>query len=205
MAKAFGAVCDAPSALDGVKLGGMTDRLILRAGFEAIGRTFSEELFTEVMDEYLKHLTHEVKASEDYVVYEGVHEAVEACRAIPASATGLGTGNIEAGARIKLARSGLDKHFAFGGFGSDAEERAKLVEAGARRGAEALGVERKEARVVVIGDTPRDVYAAHEIGARCICVATGSYSFQELEAASADAVFETLAAPGAIEAITVAG
>lgn len=204
MATAFGAVCDAPGALDGVKLGGMTDRLILRAGFEAIGRTFSEELFTSVMDEYLKHLTHEVKASEGYVVYEGVHEAVEACRAIPDSATGLGTGNIEAGARIKLKRSGLDQHFAFGGFGSDAEDRAELVEAGARRGAKALGVPREEARVVIIGDTPRDVYAAHAIGARCICVATGTFSFEELEAASADAVFETLASPGAVEAIIAA-
>ncbi|MFT5354439.1 MAG: phosphoglycolate phosphatase [Polyangiales bacterium] len=204
MASAFGAVCDAPHALKGVKLGGMTDRLILRAGFEAIGRTFSETLFTSVMDEYLQHLTHEVKTSEGYIVYEGVHEAVEACRAISGSATGLGTGNIEAGARIKLQRSGLDQHFAFGGFGSDAEDRAELIEAGARRGADALGVARNGVRVVVIGDTPRDVHAAHAIGARCICVATGGFTFEELEAASADAVFHTLAAPGAVDAITAA-
>ena len=201
MASAFGAVCDAPRALAGVKLGGMTDRLILRAGFEAIGRTFSEELFNAVMDEYLQHLADEVEASKGYVVYEGVHEAVHACRAIPGSATGLGTGNIEAGARIKLKRSGLDELFAFGGFGCDAEDRAELVEAGARRGAEALGVPRADARVVIIGDTPRDVYAAHAIGARCICVATGSYTFGELEAASADAVFDSLVSPGALDAI----
>ena len=201
MAKAFGAVCNDPTALDGVKLGGMTDRLILKAGFKTVGRPFTEELYREVMDVYLEHLREEVRLSEGYVVYEGVMEAVEACRAHPASATGLGTGNIEAGARIKLKRSGLDEYFAFGGFGSDAEERAALIEAGAQRGADALGEKRGDVNVVVIGDTPRDVHAAHAIGARCICVATGSYTFEELVEASADAVFPTLSAPGALEAI----
>ena len=47
---------------------------------------------------------------------------------------GLATGNLEAGARIKLQRGDLWRRFAFGGFGSDAAERAELVRVAIRRG-----------------------------------------------------------------------
>jgi len=42
-------------------------------------------------------------------------------------ALGLATGNTETGARIKLERAGLNRYFAFGGFGSDPEDRTELV------------------------------------------------------------------------------
>jgi phosphoglycolate phosphatase-like HAD superfamily hydrolase len=45
---------------------------------------------------------------------------------------------------------------------------------------------------VIIGDTPLDVDCAHAHGARAIAVATGHYSADELRAAGADLVVETL-------------
>ena len=37
-------------------------------------------------------------------------------------------------------------------------------------------------RVVVVGDTPKDIAAAQAIGADCVAVATGMHSVAELEA-----------------------
>lgn len=201
MAQAFGEICGHPEALANIRLGGMTDRLILRAGFDAIGRPFEEATYQEVMACYLGHLEREVRQSDGYAIYDGVEQAVAACESLARAAVGLGTGNVEAGARTKLERGDLNPHFPFGGFGSDAEERSMLVEAGAVRGAKRLGIPRDEVRVVVIGDTPKDVEAAHAIGARCVTVATGAFSESELQAAGADAVFPALDASGATDAI----
>jgi phosphoglycolate phosphatase len=49
--------------------------------------------------------------------------------------------------------------------------------------------------VFVVGDTPRDVRAAEDAGAVSVAVATGHFSYDELEAAGADHVLPTLEAP----------
>jgi phosphoglycolate phosphatase len=57
---------------------------------------------------------------------------------------------------------------------------------------------------VLIGDTPRDVRAAHEAGARAVAVATGFASPDELRASGPDAYLDdftdTAAAVAAITA-----
>jgi phosphoglycolate phosphatase-like HAD superfamily hydrolase len=55
--------------------------------------------------------------------------------------------------------------------------------------------------VVVIGDTPKDIDAAQAIGAQSVAVATGGFTLAQLKEAGATWVFETLAAPGALEAL----
>jgi phosphoglycolate phosphatase len=99
----------------------------------------------------------------------------------------LVTGNLEPIAHLKLARAGLGRHFPHGqgGFGSDDEDRAALP-AIARRRAGCSGTPYPRERTLVIGDTPRDVACAHADGLRCIAVATGPYSADDL--GSADAV-----------------
>ena len=47
-------------------------------------------------------------------------------------------------------------------------------------------------RTLIIGDTPKDIACAHAIGARCLAVATGSFSASELEKAGADWVLGSL-------------
>jgi phosphoglycolate phosphatase-like HAD superfamily hydrolase len=46
--------------------------------------------------------------------------------------------------------------------------------------------------IFVIGDTPRDVAAAHAAGARAVAVATGGHDLDELRAAGADEVYPTM-------------
>jgi phosphoglycolate phosphatase-like HAD superfamily hydrolase len=48
------------------------------------------------------------------------------------------------------------------------------------------------ANAVVIGDTPADVNAARETGARVVAVATGRFDIDELDALGPDATFADL-------------
>jgi phosphoglycolate phosphatase-like HAD superfamily hydrolase len=52
--------------------------------------------------------------------------------------------------------------------------------------------------VVLVGDTPLDIAAAREGGARAVGVATGPYDTGELADAGADAVLADLSDPDAV-------
>lgn len=200
--RAFEQVYGRSDAFAHTRFDGMTDRAIVRRGLEAIGRTPTEAAIDAALPVYLEVLAEEVARADPrrYRVHPGMTEAVDAALQ-RGMAVGLGTGNIKEGARLKLARVGLYERFAFGGFGCDHEDRTELVRRGALRGAQALGLPLEQCRVVVIGDTPKDVTAAMGIGAECIGVGTGSFSPAQLLACGAAHAFVTLAEPGALEAV----
>jgi phosphoglycolate phosphatase-like HAD superfamily hydrolase len=179
-------------ALDHVRLDGMTDPLILDAVFDKhLGRRPTALETREVLTTYLRHLEREVAAGL-YHVKPHVNETLD--HLAKAQATiGLATGNLEAGAKIKLQRGQLWRRFAFGGYGSDAAERAELVRVGIARGQQHAGRTFARHEILVIGDTPKDVAAAHAAGATAIGVATGSFGVDELRASGADAAFDTMA------------
>ena len=182
-------------ALGGLRLDGMTDPLILDHVFTThLGRAATAEESATVLASYLRHLAPEVASSTAYKVHDAVFEVLELLESREAI-IGLATGNLAEGARIKLERSDLWRRFPFGGFGSDAAERAELVRVGIERGhahAPQLGRRLEREEVIVIGDTPRDVSAAHAAGAVCVGVATGRFSVDELRASGADAAYPTL-------------
>lgn len=181
---------------------GMTDRAIARRGLEGIGVEPSEDNILGLLRAYVACLEHEVRAADParYVVHPGTERAVLAARE-RGFAVGLGTGNIRDGAKIKLEHVGLFRHFDFGGFGDDHESRPELIRAGAERGASRLSVSLSAARVVVIGDTPKDIVAAQAIGAECLAVATGAWTVEALTEHGATWAFESLEAPGALAAL----
>lgn len=188
-------------AFAGVVFAGMTDPAILRAGLERIGRPHSAADVERILALYLAVLEEEVARADRYRLHAGVAAALDRAEAEPDCALGLGTGNVEAGARVKLRRVAIADRFRFGGFGSDHEDRAELIRIGAERGAALLGRARPECRVVVIGDTPKDVAAARAIGADSIAVATSMYSVEALAAAGATWAFPDLDGPGALAAL----
>ena len=103
------------------------------------------------------------------------------------------TGNVRASARLKLERSTSGGISRCGAFGDDAPDRNGLVPIALER-ITSHGYPRVPAsRIVVIGDTPHDVACAAAAGARSLAVATGGSSVEQLQAAGADVVFETLA------------
>jgi phosphoglycolate phosphatase len=180
---------------------GMTDRLIVRLGLEALDLPTTEGMIDQVLEDYLKILAHEVSNAAAFRRHPGVSSLLETLRDLPESAIGLGTGNVEVGARIKLARVDLNHYFDFGGFGCDAEDRDALIACGARRGALVLGRPLSDSRVIIIGDTPRDISAAHALGAQCLAVATGGASYEALQEAGADWLFRRLDEPGVLPAL----
>jgi phosphoglycolate phosphatase-like HAD superfamily hydrolase len=189
---AFDQVTGRRGALDGFSFGGMTDRAIARMGLTAIGREPEPEVVDRLLESYLAALARELLAPTNFVILPGAHDTVHALVGREETALGLGTGNVRRGAQAKLAYADLWQPFSFGGFGCDHEDRAELLRAGAQRGATQLARPLAACRVVVVGDTVRDVAAAHAIGAECIAVCTGGDNAEKLHAAGADAVFENL-------------
>ncbi len=182
---------------------GMTDRAIVRHGLGRVTPEVAEAEIDRALDAYLALLDAELSRAHDYRILPGVSALLDSLRGRPDVAIGLGTGNVRRGAYAKLARGGLDTNFAFGGFGCDAEARVELLRAGARRGAELLGATLESCRVVVIGDTPKDVAAAQGIGAVCIGVGTGGYTPDQLRECGAARAFDTLEADGVEHALFI--
>ena len=192
-------------ACDGFSFAGMTDRAILRQGLEAIGEPATEDHIDTMLDNYLEHLSYEVTHAPTYFVHPGMVEALEHLSKLDDVAVGLGTGNVERGARIKLERVGLNGWFDFGGFGCDAELRAELILRGAQRGAEKLGRPLDACTLIIIGDTAKDVAAAHANGGLCLGVTTGGGTEASLREAGADHIVTDLAHPGALELLLAMG
>jgi phosphoglycolate phosphatase len=181
--------------------GGMTDKAIVRNALLAVGRTFANEDELEQEMEatlafYLEILVEEVTRAR-IRIHDGMERAMDESEARPEVALGLGTGNIRRGAKIKLGAVNIFHRFTFGGFGDDSIDRPTLLMAGARRGAEKLAVPIEDCRVVVIGDTPKDIAAAKVIGADSIAVATGMHDIAELKQCEPTAALASLADPRA--------
>jgi phosphoglycolate phosphatase-like HAD superfamily hydrolase len=185
--------------LGDMKLDGMTDRLIVREAMLAVGHPFEEALCDRILDTYVGHLEREIHGP-GYRVLPGVEALLEALGAARRATVGLCTGNVLRGARVKLARGGLDRHFGFGdgdvyGFASDGEARELIVAAALRRASARLGRRIDPREALVIGDTPRDITAARAIGCPVLAVATGRFGVHALRAEGADHVVPTLDSP----------
>jgi phosphoglycolate phosphatase len=187
-------------AIAGLRFDGMTDRGIVRESLALLGLPFAEAACDAILARYVAHLQAEIDGP-GFRVLPGVAPLLADLSGRGAR-FGLCTGNVVAGARVKLRRGGLDHRFDWGGggmhgFAEDGEARPLVVAAAVRRVASALGREVRAAEVLVIGDTPRDVQAAHAVGCPALCVATGNFDEAALRAAGADAVVATLEAPAA--------
>jgi phosphoglycolate phosphatase-like HAD superfamily hydrolase len=177
--RAFKQVLGVDNAMDGIAPHGKTDPGIIRE----IGASRNVEVSTalgRILDFYLTYLQQEVETSSSYRVLPGILSILGELAGHPHVALGLATGNVERGARMKLERGDLNGYFTFGGYGSDSEERPELVRRAAERAAERIGREIRAKDVFVIGDTPRDIEAAHASGFQAVGVATGRYSVADL-------------------------
>jgi len=124
----------------------------------------------------------------------GAAEALAALDARDDVIQSLLTGNIEANAATKLAAFGLERHvdLEIGGYGSDHGVRSELVAIACAKTNAKHGVELSPSDAVLIGDTPLDVDAARQAGARAVAVATGPHDENELRERGADAVLPDL-------------
>jgi phosphoglycolate phosphatase-like HAD superfamily hydrolase len=126
--------------------------------------------------------------------YPGARDCLERLGREPGVVQSLLTGNIAANAQVKLGAFGLDTlvDLDIGAYGSDHRRRGRLVGIALEKCERKHGAKLSPADVVVVGDTPLDVAAAREGGARAVAVATGPFGASELAAAGADAVLADL-------------
>ena len=178
------------NAFHGIRMAGKTDTEIIKEGMFNHGMSVDGNL-NVIIQTYLKHLRKEID-NERRHTKPGIHELLEKLSIAKDIHLGILTGNIEPGARIKLDPFDLNKYFPAGAFGSDDEDRNKLLPIALRRFEERckrkIGVD----ECIIIGDTPRDVQCARIYGAMCIGVATGPYSINELIEAGADYVMKDM-------------
>lgn len=142
--------------------------------------------------------------SSDGYAYPGVPEVLAALHERDDVVQSLLTGNIEANAAVKLSAFGLERwlDFEVGGYGSDPHERrSDLVAVARERAAAKYG---EPAGAVLVGDTPLDVLAAQEAGARAVAVATGFADREALRASGPDAFLEDLTDTTAVVAAITA-
>ncbi len=156
---------------------GGTDPMILREAFEKAGipREVIESQWDTIV-EAIHRACEERRHEMDIRIMPGVKEAL-AHLALKGALLGVATGNLEAIGWIKLEEVGLREWFRMGGFSDHFPIRAELVGNAARKAREMAGA---DARVCVVGDTPRDFEAARANGLAAIAVATGKFSFDEL-------------------------
>ncbi|HTX75781.1 MAG TPA: HAD family hydrolase [Terracidiphilus sp.] len=163
--------------LAGIALQGNTDTAILREACRQAGVP-SEilEAQTAAILAAMCATVAEQRHAMDLVLMPGVEAALRHL-ATRGALLGVATGNLELIGWMKIEHAGLREWFRFGGFSDRFPDRTELI---AHAAAKARELTRRDARICVVGDTPRDIEAAHANSLPVIAVATGRSSFDEL-------------------------
>ncbi len=167
MGRTFEALYGIPGAFDDVDFRGVLDDGVLQRACAKWGVPHERERF-------IAHFEGQLAAGMD----PASNPAQQLCPGVPAvldavgrsGAVGLVTGNWRVGARAKLRAFGLWDRFELGAFSDDGPTRASLITVATARAKAAGHPIRK---VVMLGDTPNDINAAHEAGAVSVGVQTG--------------------------------
>ena len=180
-----------------VQMAGRTDRMIAMSMLDG-----DDSSLTPMLAELERALAErEDRIRAEGRALPGAEAALEALAGRPETVQSLLTCNLASNAALKLGAFGLERwlDLEVGGYGSDPHERRSDLVAVARERAAAKYSPAVD--TVLVGDTPLDVDAAHEAGARAVAVASGPYGVEQLRAAGADDVLADL---GDIERVLAA-
>ncbi len=189
--QALEAVYGTSGAMEGYNFHGKTDPQIIVELMSSAGLEEGEvrARMSEIWPIYLEILDRELevrRAEKGITVLPGVADLLAALESRPGVSLGLLTGNIEKGAKLKLAAAGVPWLFDAGAYGSDSEVRSEIARVAVERSRSVVGT---PAAILVVGDTPEDIACARAVDALALAVATGRHGTDELEEAGADAVF----------------
>jgi phosphoglycolate phosphatase len=177
--------------LRGIEIAGRTDTGIARRILERHQIPPAPENIRLLLDGYLEVLPTLLPLHPGRVLH-GVLPLLDALRHRTDCVLGLLTGNLERGARLKLAHYGLGGRFQFGAYADDHHDRNALVPFALQRARALAGADLSPAQAWVIGDTPYDVECARAGGARAAAVATGVFDSATLATAQPDLLFPDL-------------
>lgn len=171
---------------------GMLDNQIIIDVLKLHG--FSEEKIKEKLKtatmEMSKYVSNNLKEG-SFSPLPGVKELLIALKSknIP---LGILSGNVEDIAWSKIENAGLIDYFQFGGFGDEAFKRVDLIEIARVKAEKVLNKNLEIKDFVIVGDTPKDIKCARDGGIKVIAVATGIYSYEDLEIEKPDLLLKSM-------------
>lgn len=188
-------------AFHGIPMHGRTDPLIARDGFRRHG--LPEDALPAFFSRYVELLPEELSRTPPDAA-PGIPELLAGLRNVPDVLLGLVTGNIRAGAELKLRAAAIDPGiFRVGAFGDDHADRPVLARLAMDRAALLAAIDRASAWL--IGDTPADVDAGRAAGLRTLAVATGGAPEDRLRATEATRVLADLSAAADVARLLIQG
>ena len=180
-----------------VQMSGKTDPQIARELLEIA--ELGDDEREAALPEVLRRLEHHLAAAEHLMeergqAMKGAEDVLSKLAAIDGVVQSVLTGNLAANALVKLRAFGLDRwlDLDIGAYGSDHHDREELVPIALAKARGRYGDGFSPEETWVVGDTPRDLACAKSGGARCLLVATGRYTREELEGLGADVVLDDL-------------
>ncbi|HYW50946.1 MAG TPA: haloacid dehalogenase-like hydrolase [Gemmatimonadaceae bacterium] len=175
---------------------GKTDPQIVRelGALAGVDDEVIDSRMSSALERYYGYLEADITGAPERVqLLPGVTSLLDALDARDDVILGLLTGNIEAGATLKLRAVDIaPERFVVGAFGSDAASRPALPAIAQQRASTHLGRALDGTHIVIIGDTPHDLTCGRAIGARAIGVETGRYRAADLAPYEPLAVFADL-------------
>jgi len=170
--EAYAAVVGSPAPAEGFSAAGKTDpqiftELLQRSGVDEVA---IPHLLPRILEAY-RALLPEKLLPEHVRSLPGAEDLLRILAARGEPALGVLTGNVREGAQRKLMLAGLAEHLPLGAYGCDHPDRNQLLPFAVRRAEAHYGTRFPYHRVVVVGDTVRDVRCAQVWGAKAIAVA----------------------------------
>ena len=187
--EAVAEVCGGVAPLEGVNFAGNTDTGIAREVLIAAGKEPSQENIMALLDAYLGRLSDRMHQHQGKLL-PGIIPLLNHLKERDNCRLALLTGNLAAGAEVKLTHYGVWHYFAFGAYADDHHVRNELGPVAMARALEDHGEEFTPDQIYVIGDTPRDIECGKAFGALTVAVATGKYSREELASHTPDFLFD---------------
>ena len=136
--------------------------------------------------EILPTEVHAVVRCKKYDLVPGVEKFLKMLAKDKDVILGLGTGNLEEGAKIKLEPSKLASYFTVGGYGEDGQTREEMLQAAVKRAEKKFKTTLEPDQVYVIGDTHRDICAAKNCGFHSAVLTNGFGDAQKIQRAAAE-------------------
>jgi phosphoglycolate phosphatase-like HAD superfamily hydrolase len=167
--------------IDRKKMSGYTDYEIVKVLLNSVAIEVSFSEITQILSVYTKELPASLQGSSTGAV-GNIKEIMTKIKNTQKFELAIGTGNIYAGAKIKLSHVGLWDFFEEKHVFCATEDRwsRDLVIKGAKQ-----SLIRNQVGIV-IGDSPKDIVSAKKAGLAVISVATGSHSLVELSELNPD-------------------
>lgn len=186
---------------DGIEIGGWLDPLIWDAVARANGIEDPASHHDRFRATYLRHFEERLARNPTVAALPGVVELIEALSQEPDMCLGLLTGNYPETGRMKIEAAGLDlDSFAVTVWGVDGAHRRELAVVAMEQYSVHTGQTIEPHDVLIIGDTVHDIDCAKANGCRCLAVATGVGSADELAAQEPDLLVDDLSDTSSIMA-----